>query len=223
MFELGMRLAFDKPTIIIKDDRTEYTFDTGQIEHLGYPRDLRHSQIVNFKERLSEKIIATHKKATTDPSYTTFLKHFGSFRVSKLEEKEVSGQQFILEQLQSILIAVQRIPVGVVESAATPAGSGGLQWAKGDVNACMVGTSRNDVDKFANEIRTMSGVKGVAIENRSPIHQHLVIELQDALDESVTREVIGRLGVTARNIRSMKDGRFREIYKRPRKRLGAAS
>jgi len=28
MFELGLRLAFDKPTIIIKDDITTYSFDT---------------------------------------------------------------------------------------------------------------------------------------------------------------------------------------------------
>lgn len=41
MFELGMRLAFDKPTVIIKDDKTDYTFDTGVIEHITYPRDLR--------------------------------------------------------------------------------------------------------------------------------------------------------------------------------------
>ena len=34
MFELGMRLAFDKPTIIVKDDKTTYSFDTSPIEHL---------------------------------------------------------------------------------------------------------------------------------------------------------------------------------------------
>src|SRR6266566_6083617 len=34
MFELGMRLAFDKPTVIIKDDKTDYAFDTGIIEHI---------------------------------------------------------------------------------------------------------------------------------------------------------------------------------------------
>ena len=28
MFELGMRLAFDKPTVIVKDDRTTCSFDT---------------------------------------------------------------------------------------------------------------------------------------------------------------------------------------------------
>src|SRR4051812_37518392 len=28
MFESGLRLAFDRPTIIIKDDKTSYSFDT---------------------------------------------------------------------------------------------------------------------------------------------------------------------------------------------------
>jgi hypothetical protein len=56
MFELGLRLAFDKPTVIIKDDKTAYSFDTAPIEHIEYPRDLRFSQIVEFKERLAEKI-----------------------------------------------------------------------------------------------------------------------------------------------------------------------
>lgn len=37
MFELGLRLAFDKATIIIKDDATNYNFDTAPIEHLTYP------------------------------------------------------------------------------------------------------------------------------------------------------------------------------------------
>src|SRR5205085_7366313 len=49
MFELGMRLAFDKATIIIKDDITDYSFDTSPIEHLTYRRDLRFSSIVSFK------------------------------------------------------------------------------------------------------------------------------------------------------------------------------
>jgi len=35
MFEFGLRLAFDKPTIIVKDDKTAYSFDTSAIEHLA--------------------------------------------------------------------------------------------------------------------------------------------------------------------------------------------
>lgn len=63
MFELGLRLAFDKPTIIVKDDKTAYSFDTSPIEHLEYPRDLRFGKIVELKEKLADKICATYEKS----------------------------------------------------------------------------------------------------------------------------------------------------------------
>ena len=116
MFELGMRLAFDKPTVIIKDEKTSYSFDTSAIEHIEYPRDLRFSRIVDFKVKLTEKIVATHKRATTDPNFTTFLKHFGEFTVAKLDKKEVSGQEFIMEELRGIRSAVRRMEFGNVQN-----------------------------------------------------------------------------------------------------------
>lgn len=99
MFELGMRLAFDKPTIIVKDDKTPYSFDTTPIEHIGYPRDLRFGQIKEFKNKLSEKIRATYEKSQNDDNYTTFLKHFGEFKVAKIEQKEVSRDDYILDEI----------------------------------------------------------------------------------------------------------------------------
>lgn len=108
MFELGMRLAFDKPTIIIKDDKTSYSFDTSPIEHLEYPRDLRFTKIVEFKESLKDKLQATLKKSNEDPNYTTFLKHFGTFTVAKLDTKEVSKEDFIIEELRDLKKSIQR-------------------------------------------------------------------------------------------------------------------
>ncbi|MDQ7731312.1 hypothetical protein QT231_01290 [Halomonas sp. SpR1] len=102
MFELGLRLAFDKPTIIIKDDATNYSFDTSPIEHLEYPRSLRFSQIVEFKKELKNKIIATYKKSCEDPEYSPFLKHFGSFTVAKIDNAEVSPQEFFISQVEDI-------------------------------------------------------------------------------------------------------------------------
>lgn len=108
MFELGLRLAFDKPTIIIKDDKTSYSFDTSPIEHLEYPRDLRFTKIVEFKKALMEKVQATLKKSKEDHNYTTFLKHFGTFTVAKLETKEVSKEDFIIEELRDLKKIVQQ-------------------------------------------------------------------------------------------------------------------
>ena len=102
MFELGLRLAFDKPTILVKDDKTSYPFDTGSIEHLTYPRDLRFAKIVEFKNLLAEKIKATYQKATTDKNFTTFLRHFGTFKVAEVKTELVSQDQIILEEMKSL-------------------------------------------------------------------------------------------------------------------------
>jgi EAL domain-containing protein (putative c-di-GMP-specific phosphodiesterase class I) len=76
MFELGMRLMIDKPTVIIKDDKTEYSFDTSLIEHLEYPRDLRFTRMNAFRSLLAKKIVATYKIYREDPRHTTFVRHF---------------------------------------------------------------------------------------------------------------------------------------------------
>jgi hypothetical protein len=102
MFELGMRLAFDKPTIIIKDYQTSYSFDTSPIEHLEYPRDLRFSKIVVFKKDLKDKIKATYKRSNEDPNYTAFLKHFGKITAAKLDSTELSKEDFIITELQEL-------------------------------------------------------------------------------------------------------------------------
>ena len=101
MFELGMRLAFDKPTIIVMDDKTNYSFDTAPIEHLIYPRDLSYFAILDFQEKLTEKIKGTIA-ASKDKNYTTFLKNFGEFKVATIEHTEGSLTDAILAQLKDI-------------------------------------------------------------------------------------------------------------------------
>lgn len=103
LFELGMRLTFDKPTIIIKDDQTDFIFDTGVIEHITYPQDLRFQKVVEFKNELSKRIIATYKKSQSDRNFSTFLKSFGTFQVPKLEQKEVTSvDEILLEEVKSL-------------------------------------------------------------------------------------------------------------------------
>jgi hypothetical protein len=109
MFELGMRLAFDKPTILIKDDVTDFTFDAGVIEHLVYPRDLRFSRIVTFKKLLAEKVLATYRASIDDPNHSTFLKNFGSFKVASVNETLGTPDQVMIDMIQDLSREVARI------------------------------------------------------------------------------------------------------------------
>ncbi|SFN78219.1 hypothetical protein SAMN05421594_4184 [Chryseobacterium oleae] len=101
MFELGLRLAFDKATVIIKDDQTSYSFDTSPIEHLIYPRDLRFHKILTFKMLLEKKLLATFEKSK-DEKHSMYLKDFGQITVAKLDSKEVSKEDFILEKINEL-------------------------------------------------------------------------------------------------------------------------
>lgn len=109
MFELGMRLAFDKPTVIVKDDKTDYAFDTGIIEHIPYPRDLRFSRIVTFKNSLAEKVLATHRAAESNSEHSTFLKNFGKFQVASLTESVVPADRMVFEMLSELQMEVSRL------------------------------------------------------------------------------------------------------------------
>lgn len=118
LFELGMRLTFDKPTIIIKDDQTDFIFDTGVIEHLTYPKDLRFQKVVEFKNELSKRIIATYNKSQSDKNFSTFLKSFGEFQVPKLEQTEVTEvDAVLLEEIKSLRREVRYIRNDVYHSA----------------------------------------------------------------------------------------------------------
>ena len=57
---------------------------------------------MEFKKELTAKITATAEAATSDPDYTTFLKHFGTFKVSKLDSKEVTENELILDQISEL-------------------------------------------------------------------------------------------------------------------------
>lgn len=117
MFELGLRLAFDKPTVIIKDDKTDYSFDTAIIEHVTYPRDLHFHKMVAFKAALAVKVQASHTAAKSDPNYSPFLKNFGKFHVASLNEETIPVDKFIIETLSEMRLEMTRLRASVTRDS----------------------------------------------------------------------------------------------------------
>lgn len=101
MFELGMRIAFDKPVVIIKDDKTPFSFDTSHIKHLEYPSDLRFQVIEKFIDDLAQAIKDT-VHTSKQPEYKSFLSHYAPIKVASLEVNEVSEKIALESILNSI-------------------------------------------------------------------------------------------------------------------------
>lgn len=191
MFELGLRLAFDKPTVIVKDDRTTYSFDTSAIEHLEYPRDLRFSRIVEFKQKLAEKIKATHTRATSDPTYTTFLKHFGEFKVAKLDKKEVSGQEYILEELRGVRMALRRLEAAPLNKNTESVARNRTVRPRTDVDICLEDMSRTNAEEMLETANQHPGVARARLWERSPDHFHLLADLKPGVTAAEVEMALG--------------------------------
>lgn len=59
MYEVGLRMAFDKPIVLVSDDVGRCPFDTRTIEHIGYLPNVRYLAAREFIERLAKKIQST--------------------------------------------------------------------------------------------------------------------------------------------------------------------
>ncbi|WP_051903852.1 hypothetical protein [Neorhizobium vignae] len=102
MFELGLRLAFDKPTVIIKDDQTSYSFDTSPIKHIGYRSDLRFDDVEDLENKLTKAIISSREAKQSKPEYSPFLGNFGKFVAAKVDTTELPASEYVIETLTSL-------------------------------------------------------------------------------------------------------------------------
>lgn len=134
MFELGLRLAFDKPTIIVKDDKTDYSFDTSPIKHIPYRADLRFDNVREFQEVVAKAVAATVEKKQSDPKYSPFLKHFHRVKVTDLETEEVSSQQFIIQQMTKLHDEIARLSAKFNQFAAPVEARAAVSAAKREGN-----------------------------------------------------------------------------------------
>jgi hypothetical protein len=156
---------------------------------------LRFSRIIEFKHKLTDKIQATHKRASSDASYTTFLKHFGEFTVAKLEKKEISGQEFILEELKNIRLSIRKFERGgfgsmVPEKRMSERYSEG--WLGADLIAC-AGSDQKNINRLLKRARACAGVEDVTVKEIHPDHKHIYVNVEDNTPEKV-KEIQAILG-----------------------------
>lgn len=59
LYELGLRQAYDKPVVLLQDDKTEGIFDVSGISTVYYKSNRLYENVVEAKHRITEAIIAT--------------------------------------------------------------------------------------------------------------------------------------------------------------------
>ncbi|WCT78646.1 hypothetical protein [Novosphingobium humi] len=101
MFELGIRITFKKPVVIITDDVGNIPFDTRVIEHLHYPSGLHIHETNQFIEKLTIKIKNLHE-SFKQKTFKSFIEDFGTFEILEPKQQVVGFEKLILDRLASL-------------------------------------------------------------------------------------------------------------------------
>lgn len=65
LYELGLRQAYDKPVVLVQDDKTERIFDISGINTVSYKSNRLYENILEARERITEAIISTKEGKET--------------------------------------------------------------------------------------------------------------------------------------------------------------
>lgn len=61
-FELGIRLALNKPVTIIKDNKTTQVFDIGIIKYINYDSELQYGEVIKSQKDIADSLIQTFER-----------------------------------------------------------------------------------------------------------------------------------------------------------------
>lgn len=98
LFELGLRQAFDRPTVLVKDNLTENMFDIAPLRFTDYRRDLKYREVIEDQRAIKEAILAT-KAATEEGKGINSLVNLLSL-ASPARLKEVSPDDNVVQTLE---------------------------------------------------------------------------------------------------------------------------
>ena len=107
MFELGLRIGFNKSYIILFDDKQKIPFDINTISCLRYPSTLNKVQMKKFEKSLKERIEKVEQEEGND-----FLKAYGKIKVYEPETEKVTVTEFqeqFFEKMNSLSSTITRV------------------------------------------------------------------------------------------------------------------
>jgi len=181
MFELGMRLAFDKPTILIKDKETPSCFDIQGIKYVEYASHLKILEMEEFVDRLSDEIQERHKAHKGKKG--SFLKSLGPIKVAKLATEEVDAATIDRDEWDNLRSDVSAlVRRGSIPSRASSLSSS-LKTA--DSNCCR-GYPDAALDELMERIGDFNYVESV---EKYPVgaHHHLRWDYKGSMSFNDTR------------------------------------
>lgn len=107
-FEIGVRMAFRKPCILILEDGGKSPFDLSSIRYLKYPQTLHCFQLRQFQQELLAAVKSSHEEYTKSES-VGYSGLFTEVKIKKiaLEEEEITSIDSLNNKINELVSLVK--------------------------------------------------------------------------------------------------------------------
>lgn len=127
LYELGIRQAYDKPVVLIKDDKTERIFDVSGINTIPYKSTRLYEDVLEAREKITNAIIATKEG-----------KHNTIVKVVKAQSAVVSSTDMSKEDRIEVLLSglikdvndIKRDNINTAYIRKAADNQGSIDWAR---------------------------------------------------------------------------------------------
>ncbi|EJC1211558.1 hypothetical protein K6U44_13940 [Vibrio parahaemolyticus] len=92
-YELGMRQAFDKPTVLLKDEKTNAPFYINGLRYCQYNTDMRHRNVKLAIEQLSATLIETYKNKENKSEINSLVRLLELAKPAELPTGDITPQE----------------------------------------------------------------------------------------------------------------------------------
>jgi hypothetical protein len=186
LFELGIRQAFDKPTVLLKDQKTPETFDINGFRYVSYDHELRIGAITDAKNQLRKAIDDTMGAHGENDQVFSLVSMLALKEAASLQKANVDPENAQLQILDRKIDTLQRMVQSIAESSFSGSGP-----------AASDGSSRM--------WKPMAQRNG-AVRLVDTVSDRKARELRNALIEELTETVSDQANFGSLSILQMKNG-----------------
>lgn len=101
LFELGLRQAFDKPTVLVQENGTPKIFDIAPLRYTEYRRELKYREVLEDQKSIAEAISATKASTTKGDGVNSIVSILSLAKPAMLKEVAESDSPALLQLVRA--------------------------------------------------------------------------------------------------------------------------
>ena len=101
LFELGLRQAFDKPTVLVQEVGTPRIFDIAPLRYTEYRKELRYREVLEYQAFIAQALAATLQATNSRDGINSIVRILSLSQPASLKASEGSESNGLLQLVRA--------------------------------------------------------------------------------------------------------------------------